>query len=186
MHFSLADLIADIAQNAAESGARTVRVEIEETDRRFRFSVADDGKGMSPAEAERAKDPFHSDGIKHPNRRVGLGIPFLMQAAGQSGGGWDLVSEKGVGTTVSAWFDLANVDTPPRGSVPGLMRTVLLFSGPEDMELRRSLVDGRRECSYEVRKSELLDALGSLEDAGALVLLDRYLLSLEEEDPAVG
>jgi hypothetical protein len=34
--------------------------------------------------------------------------------------------------------------------------------------------------NYEVRKSELADALGNLEDAGSIILLDRYLRSLEE------
>lgn len=182
MHFSLCDLAADIAQNAAESGASVVETDITETDREFAFRLTDNGKGMTEEELERAKDPFHTDGVKHPGRKVGLGIPFLIQTAVQSGGSWDIRSRKGSGTTVEASFDLKNIDTPPIGDVPGLLRTVLLFEGPTEMVIRRVRKGASGGTSYEVRKTELAEVLGSLEDAGALVLLDRYLRSLDEEN----
>ncbi len=182
MHFTLCDLAADIAQNAAESGASVVEADFIETDEEFRFRLSDDGKGMTEAELERAKDPFHTDGKKHPGRRVGLGIPFLIQTASQTGGGWDIRSRKGSGTTVEARFDLTNLDAPPVGDVPGLVRTVLLFDGPGEVIVRRSYAGRRGATSYEVRKTELAEALGGLEDAGALVLLGKYLGSLEEAE----
>jgi hypothetical protein len=188
MHFTLGDLITDIAQNAVESGASLVELEIAESrgvggsPAEFRFIIKDNGKGMSREELQRAQDPFVTDGKKHPNRKVGLGIPFLIQTAEQSGGGWDITSEKGTGTTVTAWFDLNNVDTPPAGDIPGMFRTIILFEGPGDLCIRRSRKDEKGESSYEVRKSELVDALGELEDAGSLVLLGKYLHSLEEGD----
>jgi hypothetical protein len=182
VHFTLCDLVTDITQNAAESGANLVELDIRETDREFRFTVRDNGKGMDQDEIERAKDPFITDGIKHPCRKIGLGIPFLIQTALQSGGGWDLQSQKGRGTTVSAWFDMANVDTPPVGELPGMFRTVLLFAGPEEILARRSLANGVRNVQYEVRKSELIGALGDLEDAGSLILMDRYLRSIEKDE----
>jgi len=94
-------------------------------------------------------------------------------------------SEKGKGTTAMAWFDTGNVDTPPVGDLPGMFRTILMFTGPEDMVIHRSRqVDGEEgdilSLEYEVRKSELIDALGDFEDAGALVLLDQYLRGLED------
>jgi hypothetical protein len=202
MHFALSDLVTDITQNAAESGADLVELEVWETrppetgslkiaqpalKAEFRFTVRDNGKGMDKDELERAKDPFITDGIKHPNRKVGLGIPFLLQTAEQSGGGCDIRSHKGTansggGTVITAWFDLANVDTPPVGDIPGMFRTILLFAGPRDIVIRRTLEDGARKIGYSVRKSELADVLGDLENAGSLVLLDQYLRSLETDD----
>jgi hypothetical protein len=188
LHFTLSDLVTDITQNSAESGASSVELEIRETDKgvngaqEFRFIVKDNGKGMDQDELERAKDPFMTDGIKHPKRKVGLGIPFLMQTALQSGGGWDLQSQKGQGTTISAWFDMTNVDTPPVGELPGMFRTVLLFSGPEEILVKRSLESEAKHISYEVRKSELLNTLGDLEDSSSLVLMDQYLRSMEEDE----
>ena len=191
MHFTLTDLVTDITQNGAESGASLLELHVSETvdssgKGEFRFTVKDNGKGMTGEELKRAQDPFVTDGIKHPHRKVGLGLPFLIQTAESSGGGWEMDSEKGTGTTVSAWFDLANVDTPPLGDIPGMFRTVLLFEGPGDIVLKRLKeaspggLEGRIE--YEVRKTELADALGGLEDTQSLILMDQYLRSLEESE----
>ena len=182
MHFTLSDLVTDIAQNAAESGASKVEMEIRQCDKEFRFIVKDNGKGMNQEELQLAIDPFETDGIKHPGRRIGLGIPFLIQTASQSGGGWNLDSEKNRGTTVTAWFDISNVDTPPVGDLSGMFRTIFMFSGPEEVVVRRSLQFGERQLNYQVSKSELMDVLGDLEDAGSQLLLDQYLRSIEEDE----
>ena len=182
MHFTLADLITDITQNACEADSGLVELEISENDREFRFLVRDDGKGMTSEEMNNAIDPFVTDGVKHPHRKIGLGLPFLIQTAKQSGGGWDAKSEKGKGTTASAWFDTGNLDTPPIGDLPGTFRTIFMFDGPQDIIIRRSRrLDGEEALEYEVRKTELLEAIGDFEDISSLVLLDQYLRSLEEE-----
>ena len=182
MHFTLTDLVTDITQNACEAGAKLVELEISENNEEFRFLVRDNGKGMTSEQLSKAIDPFVTDGIKHPHRKIGLGIPFLIQTAEQSGGGWDAQSEKGKGTTATAWFNTSNVDTPPVGDLSGMFRTILMFEGPENIIIRRSRKqDGVGLLDYEVKKTELVDALGNLEDIGSLVLLDQYLRSLEEE-----
>ena len=191
MHFTLTDLITDITQNGAESGADVVELHISEVvdssgKGEFRFTVKDNGKGMDEKELKLAQDPFVTDGIKHPHRKVGLGIPFLIQTAEASGGGWEMDSKKRTatgtvsGTVVSAWFDMGNVDTPPVGDIPGMFRTVLLFQGPDEMVIKRIRETPEGRVDYEVRKTELADALGNLEDVQSLVLLDEYLRSLEE------
>jgi len=192
MHFTIADLVTDITQNAVEAGADTVELEVTESGSppngsplsggEFRFLVRDNGKGMTEEELKRAMDPFVTDGIKHPNRKVGLGLPFLIQTAEQSGGGWDIKSEKGKGTMVTAWFDTGNVDMPPMGDIPGMFRTILMFNSSAEIILRRKKLINSAEEEYEVRKSELAEALGGLEDAGSLVLLGQYLRSLEESE----
>jgi hypothetical protein len=187
VHFTLADLVTDITQNGAESGAALVELDVAETKNpgshgEFRFTVRDNGKGMSASELKRAVDPFVTDGVKHPHRKVGLGLPFLIQTAEQSGGGWDIKSEKGTGTTVRAWFDSDNVDMPPVGDLPGMFRSILMFQGPEEIHITRTRRDQAGERGYQLRKTELAEALGNLEDTGSLVLLDQYLRSLEEEE----
>ena len=198
MHFTLTDLVTDITQNGVESGGSLLELLIsEKIDSRgkgeFRFTVRDNGKGMSLEEQRRAQDPFVTDGIKHPHRKVGLGLPFLIQTAGQSGGGWEMESKQRpadteqalaepYGTTVSAWFDLGNVDTPPVGDIPGMFRTVLLFTGPSEVVIQRSREGPEGNFNYEVRKSELVEVLGGLEDTQSLILLNEYLRSLEEDE----
>jgi hypothetical protein len=187
MYVTLSDLVADIAQNAAESGASLVELELAEGKGagdcpEFRFTVKDNGRGMSQEELKRAMNPFANSGEKHPKRRVGLGLPFLMQTVLQSGGGWEIKSKPNEGTIISAWFDMARVDTPPAGDLPGTFRTVLLFPGPEEVIIRHSWDDGR--LRYGIRKTELAGALGGLEDAESLILLDRYLRSLKDDSEA--
>ena len=193
MHFTLADLITDITQNGADADARLIELKVSETvdssgKGKFRFTVKDNGKGMTADELKLAQDPFVTGG-KHPHRKVGLGLPFLIQTAEQSGGGWEMESEKRPAaqdaecpftTKVSAWFDLGNVDTPPTGDIPGMFRTVLLFDGPAEMVIRRNREAPQGRIDYELRKTELAQALGGLEDAQSLILLDKYLRSLEE------
>jgi hypothetical protein len=190
MHFTLTDLITDITQNGAESGAGLLELQFSEKidtsgKVELSFTVIDDGKGMTKEELERAQDPFVTDGVKHPNRKVGLGLPFLIQTAETSGGGWKMDSRKQAsagqglhGTTVSAWFDLSNVDTPPVGDIPAMFRTVLLFGGPKEVVIKRQSAS----VDYELRKSELIDVLGGLEDTQSLILLNQYLRSLEESE----
>jgi hypothetical protein len=185
MHFTLADLITDITQNACESGASLVELDIKEKvppgGGEFRFLVRDNGKGMTKEELGRAIDPFVTDGVKHPHRKVGLGLPFLIQTAEQSGGAWDIQSEKGKGTIATACFDTGNVDMPPVGDLVSMFRTIMMFTGPEDIVIHRQR-EGENALEYEVRKSELIDALGDFEDVDSLVLLGDYLRSQEECD----
>ena len=200
MHYTLMDLVVDITQNGTESGANLVELTVSETldssgKREFRFTVKDNGKGMTSEELKLAKNPFYSDGVKHPNRRVGLGLPFLIQTAEASGGGWKIESRKepveSSGTEVSAWFDLNKLDTPPVGDVPGIFRMVMLFEGPEEIIIKRRrdvspgaspLTSPAASIEYEVRKTELADALGELGDVQSLVLMDQYLRSQEENN----
>jgi len=181
MHFTLTDLVTDITQNAAEAGASLVELEVSENEKEFRFLVKDNGKGMTEEELKRATDPFVTDGIKHPNRKVGLGLPFLIQTSEQTGGGWDIKSEKGKGTAVTAWFDTGNVDIPPLGDIPGMFRTILMFDSDAEFIIRRKKLKNGAEEEYEISKSEIADAIGGFEEVSSLVLLKDYLNSLEEE-----
>jgi len=176
MHFTLADLVTDITQNAVEAGADLVELEVSETDKEFRFLVNDNGKGMTQEELKKAIDPFITDGVKHPGRKVGLGLPFLIQTAQQSGGGWDIKSEKGKGTKVTAWFDSGNFDMPPVGDIALMFRTIFMFNSAGEIVIRRR----KPNDEYEVRKSELLEAIGNFEEVSNLILLGEYLQGLEE------
>lgn len=181
MHYCLCDLFSDLVQNSVEAGAGLITVELGETDRLIRFRVEDNGKGMAPDELKRARDPFYTDGSKHPGRKVGLGIPFLIQTAEQTGGTWNIMSSKNQGTAVECLFDLTNIDTPPVGDVSAFFRQILSFDGSYEMVIARTSPRGR----YTVRRSELLDAMGlsaegSFADASSLALIKTYLDSMEE------
>jgi hypothetical protein len=203
-HTNLGDIVIDIAQNAASSGADLVELEIRERpNREFRFTVRDNGRGMSGEQLEGVRKAA-ADYVKAEARGAsasregtpptasrrgtppmrGLGIPFMALAAFGSGGGWELESEEGRGTEVSAWFGLApgagqRAGFLPPGDIPGTVRTVLLFEGPEEVLIRRKREAGEGGLEYEVRKTELVRVLGDLRKGEALVLVEKYLRSIE-------
>jgi hypothetical protein len=138
--------------------------------------VTDTGKGMTEEELLRARDPFTTDGKKHPGRRVGLGIPFLAQTAALTEGDFDIRSRPGEGTSVFFRFNLEHPDTPPMGSLPETFRQILSLPGDYEMEIQRQL----NTESYKVLRSEIIETLEDISSAGSLNLLKTYLESLED------
>ncbi|MDR2864554.1 MAG: ATP-binding protein [Spirochaetaceae bacterium] len=179
---TLSDLVGDITQNACESGADTVELEVTEIANEFRFSVKDNGKGMSHDEAKQAVDPFEDRG--NTKGKIGIGIPFLIKTVDEHAGGWNLHTEKGSGTTFTVWFDLGNAGTPPVGDIALMFRAVLLIPCPSEIIIRRLRRTGKDDVRYEIRKTEITEAVGGFADAASVTLLSTYLKSLEENRPA--
>ena len=179
----MCDFILDIVQNAVEAGAGRVSLDLVEDDAALRVTVEDDGRGMSPEERRRALDPFYTDGTKHRGRKVGLGIPFLVQAVEQAGGRWSIDSEKGKGSSVSFVFPKGNVDCPPLGDVPGLFVSALCFPGSHEMAIRRrrTKTAGAAALDYELGRGEIAEAVGGFERGSSLALLREYLESQETD-----
>ena len=171
------DMIADIVQNAFEADATEVRLEMARRGARLEVAVRDNGRGMDAATMRKALDPFWTEPGKHPGRKVGLGLPFLQQAAAQCGGEFALESEPGRGTTVRFAFDRTNVDAPPTGDVAGTLTALMAWPGEREFTVRRA-ENGR---AYEARRTELAAALGGLKDAGALALMKEFFSSNEAE-----
>ncbi|MCX7776162.1 MAG: sensor histidine kinase [Rectinemataceae bacterium] len=178
MHASAVDFVLDLVQNSVEAGASLIDVEIDESTEGVTLQVSDNGCGMDAAQLARALDPFRSGGAKHPSRKVGLGLPFLKQAAELAGGEFRIESVPGRGTMVRAMFPASSVDSPPLGDVTTLFVTLLGMVGECELVLHRKRAsDG---LSYTVRKSELAEAAGDLATASGLSLVRQFLASQEE------
>lgn len=171
------DTISDIVQNAFEAGATEVRLEVAHRGHWLDVRVQDNGRGMDEATQRRALDPFWTELGKHPGRKVGLGLPFLKQAADQCGGSMSLQSAPGKGTVIAFRFDEAHVDAPPTGNVPELLTQLMAWPGGGELSVRRE-ENGR---SYEVTRSGLSEALGGLQDSGSLALMKDFFVSNEAE-----
>jgi len=199
MQVTLCDLIQEVARNACESGADTVELEINEIGSEFRFLVRDDGKGMSPSEAEsvvkplgagpasgetgvsgpEAADAEGSGAAETPGHKVGIGIPFLINTVNEASGVWDFHTEQGRGTSFNICFNMENIETPPQGDIAVSLRTVLLFAGPREIIIKRLRRTGINDVRYEIRKTEITKSLGGLADPASLTLLGTYLKALE-------
>ena len=183
MHRTICDFVLDLLQNSIEASASLVVLDFIETAEQLKVYLADNGCGMEEKELEAARDPFFTNGQKHADRSVGLGIPFLLQAIELSGGEFDIDSRKGEGTSVTFTFALNHIDTPPLGSVPATFAAALAYPGDYELVINRSYEGPAGATAYTVIRSEIREALGDFESAGALALLREYLCSQETHQP---
>lgn len=184
MHWTLSDMILDLAHNSIEAGADLVELHIDEHGPSIQIEIVDNGKGMDREQQAQALDPFYTEPGKHPGRRIGLGLPFLVQTVDQTGGRYALESSAGHGTRLMVQIDSGNVDCPPLGDLAQAAAVLMCFDGEYELLLRRSRAGKADETAprvYEISRSQLRDVLGDLSYASSRILLAQYLRECEYE-----
>lgn len=160
--------ILDIANNSVKAGATLLEITVIQREGRMTVSVKDDGCGMSAEQVSRLSDPFYTT---RTTRKVGLGIPFLKLAAEQAGGGATVTSvpaggDGPHGTTVTACFDMNNIDCTPLGDI--VETVVTLIQGSPDMDLVFCHIVDDKQIRLDTR--ELRSVLGDVSLASYEVL----------------
>ena len=161
----------DIAQNSITAAATRLELTLLETEEELVLTIADNGKGMSPELLARVSDPFTTT---RTTRKIGLGIPLLRMAAEQTGGGVDIQSALGVGTTTTARFRAGHIDCPPVGDMADTV--TLLLQGAPMLELHYTHTVG--EDSVQLTTEELRAQLGpdiSLAEPEIILWIREYL-----------
>ena len=176
MHATIADVIADTAQNSIEAGASRVEVTLAEDGATISVRIADNGKGMDEATQRRAFDPFYTEPGKHDKRKVGMGLPFVKQTCDACGGSVKLESRQGVGTTIVCTFQADNIDLPPMGSLPQAVLSLFNFGGDFDLVF----IHRKNGSGYEISRLELMDAVGGFDSVEGLSLAREFLEGQEE------
>ena len=166
MHDSIGDMIVDCLQNSVEADASRIVLTVDETPDFLDVCIEDNGKGMSGEELKRATDPFYTDGVKHKHRKVGLGLPFLLQTVEMTDGTWSVQSKKGEGTRLAFHLNVNHIDLPKIGDLPLAFFSTMIFNGGYELIIHRRYA-GKKTAEYTVIRSELKEALGSFEDAQA-------------------
>lgn len=152
--------VMDIAQNSISAGASLITLTVVE-DRpgdTLSISVEDDGKGMSPETVQKVIDPFYTT---RTTRSVGLGIPLFKMEAEMTGGSFQIDSQLGVGTTLTAVFKPSSVDMIPLGDINGTVQLLISCNPKLDFVFRRVLLTSegdRRE--FALKTEELRQVLG--------------------------
>lgn len=118
--------LLDLAQNSIKAGASlvTIRLMVEENGW-LTMALVDDGCGMSPELLQRVTSPFATT---RTTRKVGLGIPMMMENAQRAGGGLHIESEVGRGTTLTVTYDTRNIDSLPLGDLAGTILSLVLMN----------------------------------------------------------
>ncbi len=117
--------ILDIAENSVSANAKTVSIEVEENSKKNLLSIiiTDDGKGMDVDMLAKVTDPFTTT---RTTRKVGLGIPFLKEAAEACNGHLTIESIPNKGTRLEATFQLDHIDRMPMGSIETTFLNLLI------------------------------------------------------------
>jgi len=133
--------ILDMVENSLNAGATFVTIEVIEDvlADRLTMRVADNGRGMDGELVQRVADPFFTT---RTTRRVGLGLPFLKQAAEMCNGSLTIDSARGVGTTITATFRHSHIDRMPLGDLSGTVLS-LVIGNPHADFVYRHIVNGR-------------------------------------------
>jgi hypothetical protein len=147
--------ILDIAQNSTAAGATRIDIDVMEDGSFIDIRISDNGHGMNASTLARVFDPFFTS---RTTRKVGLGMPLLMQNARQTGGDVTIDSTPGEGTTATARFVATHIDCPPWGDLP--LTIALLASGyPRVRWVYNHHKNGRNYC---FDTDEVMQTLGDV------------------------
>ena len=126
--------ILDIAMNSVNAGAENIAIALDETPTQLTITITDDGCGMSEEVVRRLSDPFYTT---RTTRKVGMGVPFYLLAAEQTGGSVKIDSvpepDPRHGTVITAVFRTDHIDSTPLGDIISTVTT--LIHGYPDIDL---------------------------------------------------
>ena len=164
--------VMDVAQNSVRAEASVVTVKVEESDREDRLTIviSDDGCGMTEEQVQQVIDPFFTT---RTTRKVGLGVPLFKLSAEQTGGSFDIQSEKGKGTVTTASYVKSHVDMTPLGDINSTIRILIQCNPGIDFVFIHSTDSG----SFTLDTRELREVLGdvSLDTPDVLEWISDYL-----------
>ncbi len=149
--------ILDIAENSLSAGAKLVEIRViaDLPADRLTISVRDDGCGMDAEMLARVTDPFTTS---RTTRKVGMGIPLFKFSAESAGGSFDIRSEKGKGTLVTAQYSVGHVDRMPLGDFGGVVFQLVTMNPAVDFYVLAK--NGESEGVLDTR--EMREVLGDI------------------------
>lgn len=149
--------ILDLLQNSTVVDSTLIELEIEDSlkDNIFRFTITDNGRGMSKEFLEKVTDPYSTT---RTTRKVGLGLPLIKMNAEQCNGGFMIESELGKGTKLCFWFEHNNIDRPPMGDIAGVF--VLTIAQNEEIRFIMNYKTDKDIFSFDTQEiKEALDGI---------------------------
>lgn len=171
--------ILDIAENSVRADASLIgiTVSVQPEEDTLTVSIKDDGCGMTPEQAEKVQDPFFTT---RTTRKVGLGVPFFKQAAESAGGSFQIGSEEGKGTEVTAVFRLSHIDRMPLGDISSVIHTLIVFN--EQIDFRYTYGYGEKKFVLDTREMrEILGTEISFREPEVSAFIREYLETNKEE-----
>lgn len=141
--------LLDIVENSLAAGATLVKIGVDinfESDK-ISISIDDNGCGMDEDMLKRVCDPFTTS---RTTRSVGLGIPLFKYSAESAGGEFKITSEKGVGTSIFASYQISHIDRMPLGDFGGVIFQLVTMN--ENTDFSVTVKDGQNEGALDTRE----------------------------------
>lgn len=121
---ALLNLIDNACKFSAPDTEVLIRAVMEPSGKALRFSVIDQGTGLTPAEQERIWHPFERlPAHRVTHRGCGLGLSIVRRVALQSGGSVEIVSSPGNGSTFSLLLPATLTEIKSSGPPPATTLT---------------------------------------------------------------
>ena len=148
--------ILDIVQNSIRANATLIEISINEDTNSniMEIEISDNGCGMSEEFLKDVTNPFRTT---RTTRKVGLGVPMFKSAAELTGGKFDITSELGRGTKVTAVFVHNSIDRQPLGDMAFTIAS-LVNSAPDIEFVYTHTFNG---MSFDFDTREIRKTLGS-------------------------
>ena len=153
--------VLDITKNSVKAKASLISISLVEVGGLLTLTITDNGCGMKPEVLETVMNPFYTT---RTTRKVGMGIPLLMLAAEQTGGGVTIESRHEEeypddhGTTVTATFHTDHIDFTPIGDMVSTMETLIM--GSPDIDF--AYLHDRNGATVELDTRQLREVLGDV------------------------
>ncbi len=148
--------IMDIVQNSVRAKAGNVTLSISLDEQWLTIKVEDDGSGMDKETLEKVTDPFYTS---RTTRKVGMGIPLILQNAELTDGNMTLESELGKGTTLIAKFGRTHIDRPPMGDIAST--AAMMITGNDGVNLQFEVKKGADE--FAISTNEVKEVMGDVD-----------------------
>ncbi|HEY3396613.1 MAG TPA: ATP-binding protein [Armatimonadota bacterium] len=141
--------LLDLARNSLEAGAASIDILVREDPARDELviTVADDGRGMDEEAVRRATDAFFTS---RRTRKMGLGLALWRGTCERSGGGLEITSAPGAGTTVTGRLQLTHWDRPPLGDMGGVLQALACEAPAVHLRYRHEV--GARHFDFDTRE----------------------------------
>jgi len=124
--------ILDIAENSINAHAKQIEITLSDNEEGIMtLVISDDGSGMNSEFTSKVTDPFITT---RTTRRVGMGIPFLKEAAHAAEGELRIESIPSVGSKITATFRKDHIDRKPLGNITETI--VILIAGNPDVNFK--------------------------------------------------
>lgn len=168
----LSSYILDIAQNSIKAGSNIVEVKIiEDTlNKQLLISIKDDGCGMDESTMEQLYNPYFTT---RSTRKIGLGIPMLLELCDMCNGSLKITSEINNGTEVVINLDLNSYDLPEFGNIEDTIISIIL--NDKDVDLIFEYIKG--EKIFYISTIEIKKILGkiSIVQSDIIIWLRNYI-----------